>query len=182
MQKPAKSAISERFKVVIESLKSRGDIASYADFARKIGTTPQILGDIRSGRIAPSLDHIYNTLHTYPYVSLDFVIKGEGGVFAENKTNTPPAKSESNRKNEFENEDSPLASKGFVPPTQPNFVPPTVPPTPEKCQFCEEKERVIFEKEQRISELKDTIALLKRINYQLEVQLEEATGKKRNAS
>ena len=60
---------------------------SASGFATKIGVQRSSISHVLSGRNKPSLDFVMKLLHTFPEVTIEWLIDGHGSF---PKTNTPP--------------------------------------------------------------------------------------------
>lgn len=67
---------------------------SNAEFADKIGISTSSLSHIFSGRNNPSLDMVKRLHKSFPNISLNWIMYGEGEMYAQETGNTPDPKPE----------------------------------------------------------------------------------------
>ena len=75
-----KHAISQRFIEAINLLVSRKLFHSPRDYGLKNSIKASTLSDFKSGRSNVDLKHIYTLIKQFPFLSLDYIILGEGKI------------------------------------------------------------------------------------------------------
>ena len=70
--------ISERLKLVLESKK-----LSIRSFSRTIHCADTTIGAILKGKVDPGYSTIYAILETFPYISTEWLITGEGDMISD---------------------------------------------------------------------------------------------------
>ena len=77
-----------RFIAVIDALRAQGVIADYVQIAKELNTYKASISDIKSGRKKPSIELLRCLKKSYPEVSLDYIIMGDGTMFEEVRKST----------------------------------------------------------------------------------------------
>lgn len=72
-----------RFIELIDELKKRGVVSDYVQVAAQLGTNKAAISDIKSGRKKLSVEIIRSLKSSYPTVSIEWIIMGEGKPFIE---------------------------------------------------------------------------------------------------
>ena len=75
-----------RFMQVVDSLKEGGVIADYVQLACVLETNKAGISDIKSGRKKLSIDILRRMKLSYPAISIDWIIMGEGNPFIQDNT------------------------------------------------------------------------------------------------
>ena len=75
-----------RFIGLIDELKRRGIVSDYVQVAAQLGTNKAAISDIKSGRKKLSVDIIRSLKISYPTISIEWIIMGEGEPFIETTT------------------------------------------------------------------------------------------------
>lgn len=75
-----------RFIELIDELKRRGVVSDYVQVATQLGTNKAAISDIKSGRKKLSVEIIKNMKYSYPSISIEWIIMGEGEPFIETTT------------------------------------------------------------------------------------------------
>ncbi len=68
---------------ILEFLKAENRTS--AQFAEQIGVQPSAVSHIISGRNNPSLDFVMKMFSKYPYLSVEWLLFGKGGMYTENQ-------------------------------------------------------------------------------------------------
>ncbi len=75
-----------RFIELIDELKRRGVVSDYVQVAAQLGTNKAAISDIKSGRKKLSVEIIRSLKLSYPTISIEWIIMGEGKPFIETTT------------------------------------------------------------------------------------------------
>ena len=75
-----------RFIELIDELKRRGVVSDYMQVAAQLGTNKAAISDIKSGRKKLSVEIIRSLKLSYPTISIEWIIMGEGKPFIETTT------------------------------------------------------------------------------------------------
>lgn len=75
-----------RFIGLIDELKRRGIVSDYVQVAAQLGTNKAAISDIKSGRKKLSVEIIRSLKISYPTISVEWIIMGEGEPFIETTT------------------------------------------------------------------------------------------------
>ncbi|MES5188505.1 hypothetical protein [Prevotella bivia] len=75
-----------RFIELIDELKRRGVVSDYVQVAAQLGTNKAAISDIKSGRKKLSVEIIRSLKYSYPSISIEWIIMGEGEPFIETTT------------------------------------------------------------------------------------------------
>ena len=76
-----------RFMQVVETLKEGGVVTDYVQLACILETNKAGISDIKSGRKKLSIDILRRMKLSYPLISLDWIVLGEGEPFIRENTN-----------------------------------------------------------------------------------------------
>ena len=76
-----------RFMQVVETLKEGGVVTDYVQLACILETNKAGISDIKSGRKKLSIDILRRMKLSYPSISLDWIVLGEGEPFIRENTN-----------------------------------------------------------------------------------------------
>lgn len=76
-----------RFMQVVETLKEGGVVTDYVQLACILETNKAGISDIKSGRKKLSIDILRRMKLSYPSISLDWIVLGEGEPFIQENTN-----------------------------------------------------------------------------------------------
>ena len=76
-----------RFMQVVETLKEGGAVTDYVQLACILETNKAGISDIKSGRKKLSIDILRRMKLSYPSISLDWIVLGEGTPFVQEKAN-----------------------------------------------------------------------------------------------
>ena len=76
-----------RFMQVVETLKEGGVVTDYVQLASILETNKAGISDIKSGRKKLSIDILRRMKLSYPLISLDWIVLGEGEPFIRENTN-----------------------------------------------------------------------------------------------
>lgn len=80
-----------RFIKLIDELRDKGLVADYVQIASQLGTNKAAISDIKSGRKKLSIEIVRSLKMSYPDISIDWIIMGNGEPFVKNDTaNVPP--------------------------------------------------------------------------------------------
>jgi transcriptional regulator with XRE-family HTH domain len=175
--------VNEGFKNAVLEVIQRGFAQSKKEIAQKMGLSPSYFSELLNNRINLSAENLQKFCIIYSY-SPDYIL----GISVRKNVYTPTDFSGVSVVNEpketyslpFKNEKlDPKQVKKLDPTLDPTAknVSPTVSPTHEKCQICDEKERVIAGQQEIIQALRETIDLLRLRVQDLEDHLPDK-GKK----
>lgn len=80
---------------VVETLKEGGVVTDYVQLACILETNKAGISDIKSGRKKLSIDILRRMKLSYPSISLDWIVLGDGEPFIQENTNKTPSNNDS---------------------------------------------------------------------------------------
>ena len=86
-----------RFMQVVETLKKDGVITDYVQLACILETNKAGISDIKSGRKKLSIETLRRMKLSYPSISLDWIVLGEGEPFIQKTANDTIPNNDSNQ-------------------------------------------------------------------------------------
>ena len=79
-----------RFFKIVDVLKKQKELADYVELAGILNTNKAGISDIKQGRKKLSIDNIRSMKISYPKISIDYIIMGEGEMFITPSANIVP--------------------------------------------------------------------------------------------
>lgn len=88
-----------RFFKIVDALKKQKELTDYVELASILNTNKAGVSDIKQGRKKLSIDNIRSMKISYPKISVEYIIMGEGEMFITPSANIAPVEVQSQNEN-----------------------------------------------------------------------------------